>query len=68
MFFNRLMRQKITETDFFISFVFNFFFNLCWEAGEEEGIEEYVIAEKVNQKAINKRLKINGYRFINLEI
>lgn len=25
-------------------------------------------AEKVNQKAINKRLKINGYRFINLEI
>lgn len=24
--------------------------------------------EKVNQKAINKRLKINGYWFINLEI
>lgn len=29
--------------------------------------QEY-LAEKVNQKAINKRLKINGYWFINLEI
>lgn len=39
-----------------------------WRERERERGRLKKMPEKVNQKAINKRLKINDYWFINLEI